>query len=368
MDLARELVVAALAAEGAVLDETPTGVEALLPAATAADLGLAEEVRIDFSGGGPDAVDGRLGAPLVDRLAARCLAAPPIAALVLPPELPRPLPAQVPILLNAVRAGEVRQTRVVRRYLVATLRVTAHSDEVRSAIATATVRLDDGARVATPALERGEPRPLAPLDDGERRRVTQALQRWTALDAPRRLSGAIESVRRRVQRDLERMADFYASLDEEMRVAERRARSAEERARRAAKRAALPEDLAARRAQVIERVRPRLAAALIAATLVETDADAFAVPVQRRARAGTVTILGRLADSTLEGPACGACGIATLRLFLCDERLHVLCDACGHHGRLDPSRCPACQPTRPAAPTISVDDPTEPLRRRLAGG
>ena len=52
MDLARELVVAALAAEGAVVDDTPTAVEALLPATTAADLGLAEEISIDFAGGG----------------------------------------------------------------------------------------------------------------------------------------------------------------------------------------------------------------------------------------------------------------------------------------------------------------------------
>ncbi|HSP98656.1 MAG TPA: hypothetical protein VL049_15650 [Candidatus Dormibacteraeota bacterium] len=366
MDLARELVVAALTAAGAVVDETPSAVEALLPASTAAELGLAEEVRIDCAGGGgADAIDGRLGAPLIDRLAARHLGAPPLAALGLPPELPRPLPAQLPILLNAVRAGEARQTREARRYLVATLRVTAHSDEVRSVLDTVAVRLDDGARVAAPPLERGEPRPLAPLAEGEQRHAARALQRWTAHEAPRRLAGAIEAVRRRLHRDLERMADFYASLDEEMRAAERRARHPEERARRAAKRAALPDDLAARRAQVVERVRPRLAAALIAATLVDSDVTAFAIPVRRRSRGGTVAVLGRAADSTFEGPACAACGIATLRLYLCDERLHVLCDACGHGGRLDPSRCPACQPTHPTPPVLAVDDPTEPLRRRL---
>lgn len=367
MDLAREFVVAALTAAGAAVDESPSAIEALLPAATAADLGLAEEVRIDCSGGGDlDALDGRLGAPLIDRLAARALGAPPLAALALPPELPRPLPAQVPTLLNAVPAGEAAQTRAVRRYLVATLRVTAHSDEVRSALDTLAVRLDDGARVAVPSLERGEPRPLAPLTEDEQRRAALALQRWTAHEAPRRLAGAIEAVRRRLHRDLERMADFYASLDEEMRGAEHRARHPEERARRAAKRRALPDELAARRAQVVERVRPRLAAALIAATLIDSDVMVFAIPVRRRSRSGTVAVLGRAADSTFEGPACAACGVATLRFYLCDERLHPLCDACGHGGRLDPSRCPACQPTRPTPPMLAVDDPTEPLRRRLA--
>lgn len=366
MDLARELVLAALTAEGAVFDETPAGVDALLPPAAAAALALPEEVRIAFDGTNPDALDGRLGTPLIERLATRSLATPPIAALVLPAELPRPRPAQLPALLNAVRAGEIRQSAALQRYLVATLRVVAHGDEVRSALATVALRLADGARVDALALDRGEPRPVAPLDGEERRRAADAVQRWMAREAARRLAGALDAARRRIRRDLERMADFYASLDHEMQAAERRVRNPEERARRAAKRAALPDDLAARRAQVIERVRPRLAATLIAATVAESDADVFTVPVRRRARAGAVRVLARRADSTFEGPACAACGVATLRLYLCDERLHVLCDACGHHGRLDPARCPACQPTRPPPPALSIDDPTEPLRRRLA--
>jgi hypothetical protein len=172
---------------------------------------------------------------------------------------------------------------------------------------------------------------------------------------------------RRVRRDLEHMAEFYASLDEEMAAAARRTRGAEERARRTAKRAALPDDLVARRTQVRERMRPRLSAALVAATLGETDAERFDVPVRRRNRDGVVAVTRRAADSTFEGPTCAACGLATLRLYLCDQRLHVLCDACGHSGRLDAARCPACRPPTPATLRLSVDDPTEPVRQRLTG-
>lgn len=368
MDLVYEFVVASLGAEGGVVDETPGGIYALLPSAGAAALGLAEEVRIAFSGaagGEPGVIDGRLGSPLVERLAARRLAVPPIAAVVLPPELPRPLPDHLPVLLNAVRTGAPLAVREVRRYLVAVLRLAVHSDEVRSALETVAVRLADGARVAPPALDRGESRPLRGLAEDECRRSAASLRQWLERDGPRRLASALEAVTRRVRRDLERMGQFYASLDEEMAAAARRARSAEERARRAAKRAALPDDLAARRAQLGERVRPRLSAALVAATLVEIDVERVDLPVRRRSRDGVVTVFCRTADSTFEGPACAACGVAALRLYLCDEHLHALCDACGCGGRLDTARCPACHRPGPMPLRLAVDDPIEAVRVRL---
>ena len=364
-DLARALILGSLAADGAVVEARGELVEALLPPQLAGALGLAEEVRIDFAGAGDGAIDGRLGAPLLERVASRHLAAPPLAALVLAPELPRPLPDALPVLLNAVRAGPIQQTRATCRYLVATLRVTLHSDEVRSRLAEVTLRLRDAARVAALPLARGEPHRLPALTDDERRRAAGALRRWVATDGLAQLAGALASVERRARRDLERLADYYASLDDEMRSAERRARSAEERARRAAKRAALPDDLAARRAQIAERIRPRLAAALVAATVVESDADCFAVAVRRRSRDGAVTLQRRPGEPAFEGPACAACGIATLRLYLCDDRLHPLCAACGHGGRLDASRCPACAPRPATAPPLAIDDSTEALRQRL---
>lgn len=371
MDLVHEFVIASLDAVGAVVDQTEGDIHALLPVSAAERLALTEEVHITFAGGAAaDAattVDGRLGSPLVDRLAAQRLAAPPFAAVVLQSELPRRLPDHLPVLLNAVRSGEVRQARQPSRYLVSTLRLAIHSDEVRSALDTVTVRLVDGAFVADLPLARAEPRPLTGLDDAERRGLGQALQVWLTRQGPRRLGGALDAIERRVRRDLERMAEFYASLDEEMAAAARRARNADERARRTAKRAALPDDLAARRTQVSERMRPRLSAALVAATLAETDAERFDIPVRRRTRDGVVTVVCRGADSTFEGPRCAVCGTATLRVYLCDERLHVLCDACGHHGRLDAARCPACQRATPAPPLLSIDDPTDALRRRLSG-
>jgi hypothetical protein len=158
------------------------------------------------------------------------------------------------------------------------------------------------------------------------------------------------------------MADYYASLDAEMARAIERARADDERARRVVKRRALAEDLAARRAQLRERMRARLSAGILAATLLETEIECFTLPVHRRNLGGQITLGCRAADGLFEGPACTACGVATLRFYLCDERLHVLCAACGQTGRLDTTRCAACTRRPLESPAISVEDPTANLR------
>jgi hypothetical protein len=80
---------------------------------------------------------------------------------------------------------------------------------------------------------------------------------------------------------------------------------------------------------------------------------------------GEVEVLCRAADGSFEGPACAACGVATLRFYLCDERMHVLCEACGRSGRLDPPRCAGCTARRVPPPMLEVEDPT---RRLKLGG
>jgi hypothetical protein len=350
-----------------VVEEAQGGLEALLPAHVAASLGLSEELRIqlDSNPASAGAVDGRLGSPLLERLVAARLENAPLAAVALPAELPRPLPAHLPALLNAVRAGDAEAVRTPARFLAADLRLVLQGEELRSALYSLTVRLEDGARVRAFRVGDAHPVATAALDDRERQNAVHAIGSWLRREGPGVLSGALETLRRRARRDLERMAEFYASLDFEMAKAAERARSPEERSRRLAKRAALPADLAQRREQLRTRMRPRLAARMVAATLIETEVERFVVPVHRRTNEGKVTIACRAADGAFEGPGCGGCGIQTLRFFLCDERLHALCEACGQTGRLDAARCPACCRRDPHPLVISVEDPT--ARFGLAG-
>jgi hypothetical protein len=159
------------------------------------------------------------------------------------------------------------------------------------------------------------------------------------------------------------MADYYASLDAEMARAVERTRSPEERTRREGKRRLLPAELDARRGQLRERLAAHLDAALVAATVVETEVDACEIPVRRRARATTLLLRRRAGDGVLEGPACASCARSTLHVHICDDALHLLCERCGRAGRLDATRCPACRPRGASGSlTVPVEDPTAALR------
>lgn len=365
-DAAREFLARTLTAAGAVVEDTPGGLEALLPASAARHLGVPEEIRIHLSSteapAGGRVLDGRIGSSFLERLVAARLERAAMAAVALPAGLPAPLPESLPVFLNAVRAGPAERRRTAGRFLAAELRLTLHGEEVRSALVSLTIRLADAARTEPFRVSGAYPVAAAPLDDRERRNAAAALQAWLWREGPAVHAGALDTLRRRARRDLERMAEYYASLDAEMAKAAQRARSHDQRSRRYAKWAALAAELESRREQLRVRIRPRLAARIMAATIVQTDVEHFVTPVRRRSRKGSVTIDCRMADGVFEGPACAACGVATLRLYLCDDRLHVLCEACGQTGRLDAARCRACRGPRPERPAVAIDDPTARLR------
>lgn len=348
MEQLRTFLSGTLSAAGGVIEDTGDGFDVLLPVPAAASLGLPEAAHITL--GTPEMmaspfshIDGRFGSALVDRLVDARLAAPPLAIVALPLELPRPLPHGIPVLLNAVAGSVDPHTLVPTRYLQAHLRLRLEADERRSVLVTSCIRLSDGARVSPLRLSGAYPFGAPPLTDEERHVAGQAL-RWLILqEGAAAMRSALDGVQRRANRDLERLHEYFASLDAEMAQAAARARTAEERARREHKRAALPEDLAARRAQLSRRFSPRLSGQLIAAILIHTDVQLHAVRVRRRSRDGVVNAYRRAGDGALEGPGCAVCRRETLRLYLCDEQLHVLCDRCGQSGRLDPSRCRACR-------------------------
>ena len=347
---------------GAVVEDEEHNLHALLPADATAG-GTVEEVLLAMEGPPAGAaVDARLGSRFLEQAVASRRARPLLAAVALAGELPRRLPDHLPVLLNGVRGGAVGpRTRTPARYLAAHLRARLQGDEVRHVMLDLTVRLEDGARVPPLEITRAYPITAPPLTNDEHAHAARALRTAVRRTAPTAFAGALAAIARRARRDLMRIGDYYSSLDAEMTHAVGRARSAEERARRTAKRAMLPEELDTRRRQLCERLSARLGAELVAATIIETEVDRYTIPVRRRTVGGTVTLLQRAGDGGIEGPACAGCAVAALRFHLCDERLHPLCDACGHAGRLDRARCPGCKPPRPAPLAVAVEDATATL-------
>jgi hypothetical protein len=284
-----------------------------------------------------------------------------MAAVAFPPGLALSIPERLPVLLNCVSAGSRGRRRSWQRYLTVELRTTLHGEEVRTAQLSVTIRLSDGARTEPFRVSCANEVSGKPLGDEERRIVTATLRSWLHREVPSLHYMALEALQQRGHRDLERMADYYASLDSEMARAAERTRSEAERKRRLAKWSALAADLESRREQLRVRMRPRLGARILGATLVECDVDEYDMPVRRRKREGTIVLTCRTTDGVIEGPACASCGVATLRLWLCDERLHVLCESCGQSGVLDAARCRACGDVQPERPVVRLEDPTAQL-------
>lgn len=368
LDPVREFITRSLVLAGGVVENAPGGLEALLPASEAERFGVGEDLRIHLAASSPPddagALDGRLGSHLLERLVANRLERPAMTAVALPAGLPLPVPDRLPVLLNAVRAEEraVERRHGSRRFLAAELRVTLEGEELRSTLQSLTIRLDDGARVEPFRVGGAFPVTATPLTDDERANAAAAIRSWLWRDGPALHASAIETLRRRASRDLEHLAEYYRGLDGEMAKAVDRARSEDERSRRRTKWAALPADLDNRRDQLRTRIRPRLAARLIAARLIDCDAIDFDFAVRRRNRKGLVTVHCRTADGVFEGPACASCGTATVSFYLCDDRLHVLCEKCGQPGRLNAARCRACHGEKPERPRLVLDDPTARLR------
>jgi hypothetical protein len=364
----REFLRLHLTSLGGVVEDEGSRLHVLLPPEGATAMGVEEEVSLTVDGQvAPASVDARLGSPLLERALAARRGLPPLAGVAVPGQLPRPLPDHLPVLLNAVAAGSriVRERRPAR-YLAASLHLTLIADEVRHATLDVACRLEDGALVPSLDLGSAYSAATAPLAPAERTAAARALRRAVHRAAPRAFAGALETLERRARRDLARVAAYYTSLDVEMARAVSRVRSDQERARRIAKRALLPEEVVVRCNQVRERLAARVGAELIAATLVETEVDGLEVGVRRRAREGTVVLRRRAGDGTLEGVACGECSTETVRFYLCDERLHPLCEQCGGAGRLDLTRCRACRPKGTTPLVLAVEDPTAAFR--LANG
>jgi hypothetical protein len=94
-----------------------------------------------------------------------------------------------------------------------------------------------------------------------------------------------------------------------------------------------------------ERYRVRLTLAPLALLLLEVPTLRVRLRVRRRKLEGELQLRFAPGATGFDRIACAACLATTSRPAVCDDRLHVLCEACcpSAQGRPD---CPACRATR----------------------
>jgi hypothetical protein len=144
-----------------------------------------------------------------------------------------------------------------------------------------------------------------------------------------RLTGFSESLRRRRERDLRRMRDYYQAIDQELRHKIARAASKEETRRIETQRLEATHDACqARAAELLERYRMRVQVSVVAVLALTIPAYRLRVQLMRRTRKTETWFAWNPFDKRIEQRCCDACRMPAESAMLCDDQVHYLCPNC----------------------------------------
>jgi hypothetical protein len=143
------------------------------------------------------------------------------------------------------------------------------------------------------------------------------------------LRGFSESLKRRRERDLRRMTEYYQAIDQELRHKIARAASKEETRRTETQRLeATHHACQARAAELLERYRMRVHITVLAVLASTIPAYRLRVQLMRRTRKTDALFSWNPFDKRIERRCCDACRMPTESALLCDDQVHYLCTNC----------------------------------------
>jgi len=337
----------ALASRGALVDPTPEGALALLPANLARALGTAEDIRLTQGAPGEGLVGCGFGTPLLDRLIQDARASAPVAWVRVNARAPGIAQAESVAGRLVLRNGPLDvldATPSQELYLSAFFSVTAEADDRYETLCQVVFR-PDGAGEPDPALAvlldpRRSAHRFAPADAESLADLAPLIPRARSA-AEGVLAAFRDAVRRRCERDRARLEEYFASLMADARNP-RRSVAPEAIAAKLA-------HLEAEREQKLRDLGPRYAIKMTLAAAAFVCARFPAVRVRLRARRRKaereiIVVVPPEARSPDRLP-CAVCQQPTLRPVACDDQLHLLCETCspGATGRV---ACGACRSRR----------------------
>jgi hypothetical protein len=343
------------AGSGAGFGQAPEGRDdvravAVLPAGLARRLEVSEELTLAPGAVQPGEVACGIGSPLLEKLIAEARAKCPVLALRLQLEAPRPGHARALAERFVLRNGvtEVREiTMGAVRYAVAHVAYVVEADDRREGLVRVVTSGDGGEPDlgAQALFDLGSGPSLfaaAGLVEG-----AEEAARWVALRAGLAVRAAagprLVDVSRRHARDHDRIASYFAALIAEAKAPRRKTEQSAVDAKVA--------HLVAERDKKLRDLRERFAvtvrASLAALAWVELPVAQATLRLRRRKEERVVTLRVPPGASLPDRLACEACGAATPRPAACDDRLHLLCEACVPSAQGRPT-CGACARARRA--------------------
>lgn len=347
-------VIDELAARGALIERSDGRAIAVLPAELAAHLEL-PEVIVLADAPSDRAIGCGLGSPLLDRLVTEVRARVPLASVTWQADAPRLAVAERLAERIVVRNGVADVLGVAyasATYLAGVFTWTAEADDRYQGMAmvlahAATAGEPDAACIAAiETLLAGDDARV--IDERDARRAIGGVgpvAHRIALEIEPRLDEVGAAVARRRDRERARIDDYFASL-----VAEAK------RPRRQVAHGAIAAQVAAFRTEHAAKLRDLGARYTLRVTIEPVALAAIAMRVAEirlrlRRRKGERELALHLPPGARAPDAlpCVACPATTRAPILCDDALHVLCEACAPEVGGRP-RCPACRPAGAAKP------------------
>ena len=329
-----------LARGGAIVDSGPSqALDVIAEPALRGILGLQEFERLSFEPGVAGATFIDYDAPLVDRLAAVVNGLGRVAR-VQPATVPRkPIDAAALIDRSLTIHNGVHRyhshTAVDATYVGATFEYTVLADERMGGVVTTWV---NPATRSTASFEsRIDPTSLP--DDPEAAKAAErtdgSAAAWPLAVAAARarispvIADFLERLRRRRERDVRRLREYYEEIDLEIRRKLSRPRLDDDLRRRERDRLdATHRAFHTRGVEVADRYRVRLHLSPIAVWLCRLPAYHIKVRLMRRTAAADAVFSWNPVDGRIEPRACDGCLAPIDSAWLCDDAVHYVCDDC----------------------------------------
>jgi len=338
--------------QGAVIEAIPEGFDALLPQDLAESLEIPDYVRIK-EGRPSEGEEGyaiNYGSLLLDKMVELSCRHLPLASCQLSfhylksQGFDRLIQDQLTFRKSLCR---VTSTAAIKTdYLVLTCRYVARSDEQKEGLISFAFHFDTGTFVplrldmSASAAAETAPLPDSLKDNDKWNRIINTLSRVSPGLIAHEIQDFRDSMNRRLGRDAKNLEEYYGTLKKEMEESLGRSGLSDHLVQdRKQKIALLPEELARKKDDLIEKYSIRVKVLPCAALFIRTPAvrvlcDAH-IGRERRSISLTYNPLTKAVDPLL----CEGCGSSCKTISFC-SRHHVLCPYCLEN-------CPACGSPRP---------------------
>jgi hypothetical protein len=344
-----------LAEYGAVVEPMGEELEVLLPAEVAGVLEIPEHANLSFLGERREGVSVSYDSDILKKMAGLMGDRGKFAAVGLGPssvkleKLEDRLGEKL-VFHNAVFHVERKEEKLIS-YLLGYSKYSARSDDRQEGIVGCVINeLNLTVQKATSGLlelvvnEAREPTGRAERESSDR--VLKAFWQAQVKIVNESLSDFLLSMGRRMNRDIRRVYDYYQTLIHEHRqVLAKKLAAGDANERAENKIAAIERELKRKVQDVIGKFGIDLLLEPISFIRIETVSPIFWLSVKRRKEARQFPLTYNPVLKSLDPLPCEACFYPRKGYYVCDDRLHILCQECfAPCARCGKTYCGACHP------------------------